>query len=220
MAERVEAYVGEYASGKSEVAVNRALMLQSGGEQVTLVDLDLVEPTYTLRPLKRQLEALGLDVIAWETAETLGLGEAGAVLHPAAPAVLRRPGSVVLDVGYGVYGSDALNLIDGAWEHPRLQVIMVFNTSRPLTHSVADIVREAQSIRRVDALLNNTHRGDETSVELVQAGARVVAQAARQLNRPVLATCAVQAIAAQIGPEDACGHPVWPLRRFLPAAFW
>ena len=55
----LEAYIGEYASGKSENAVNRALELAHLGRKVTLVDLDLVEPCYTLRPLKRKLEEEG-----------------------------------------------------------------------------------------------------------------------------------------------------------------
>ena len=40
----IEAYVGEYASGKSENAVNRAVALHRQGRPVTLVDLDTVEP--------------------------------------------------------------------------------------------------------------------------------------------------------------------------------
>ena len=48
----IEAYVGEYASGKSENAVNRALAIRGQGLSVTLVDLDTVEPCYTMRPIK------------------------------------------------------------------------------------------------------------------------------------------------------------------------
>ena len=54
----VEAYVGEYASGKSENAVNRALALHRQGRQVTLVDLDMVEPCFCLRPLKKSLRCV------------------------------------------------------------------------------------------------------------------------------------------------------------------
>ena len=65
LARIVEAYIGEYASGKSEVAINRSLELKSQGRQVTLVDLDTVEPFYTLRPLKNKLESQGLNVISF-----------------------------------------------------------------------------------------------------------------------------------------------------------
>jgi len=80
----VEAYVGEYAAGKSENALNRAIGLAGQDRMVTLVDLDLVEPFYTLRPLQKALSRLGVEVIAWKTEETLGLGEAGTVIKPAA----------------------------------------------------------------------------------------------------------------------------------------
>ena len=58
----IEAYVGEYASGKSENAVNRAVSLHRQGRKVTLVDLDTVEPCYTLRPIKKELEEIGTSI--------------------------------------------------------------------------------------------------------------------------------------------------------------
>jgi hypothetical protein len=109
----VEAYIGEYAAGKSEVALSRALELAQGGSQVTLVDLDLVEPCYTLRPLQQDLKAGGVDVIAWETKELIGLGEAGTILKPQARWSLKRPGNIILDIGYGVEGSRILQLLEG-----------------------------------------------------------------------------------------------------------
>ena len=82
MSRVLEAYIGEYASGKSEVAINRALDLLTDGRKVTLVDLDIVEPFYTLRPLKKELEAKGLKVLAWDTSETHGLGKWEILLSP------------------------------------------------------------------------------------------------------------------------------------------
>lgn len=220
MVTSVEVFVGEYAAGKSELAVNRALMLLSQGEKVTLVDLDLVEPTFTLRPLQAQLRRKGLEVVAWETQETFGLGEAGMVLHPAAKGVLARSGCIVLDVGYGVYGSEILRLLPGILQHPRLAVYLVVNIMRPLTSSEALIVQEAQGFCPLHALINNSHLGDETTAELVQQGALVVQAAAEQLQLPVLATAALAPVAVQIGARDVCGNPVWPLQRYLPHAFW
>lgn len=107
-----EAYVGEYASGKSEVAVNRALMLYKEGRRpVTLVDFDLVEPFYTLRPIKKELEEKGIKVLAWETIKTMGLGEAGNLLKPDIRWALQREGDIIIDVGYGVGGLAKLRLL-------------------------------------------------------------------------------------------------------------
>lgn len=216
----VEAYIGEYAGGKSENALNRALELARQGRKVTLVDLDIVEPVYTLRPIQEELGALGVEVLAWKTSETMGLGEAGTTLKPAARWALRREGDIILDIGYGVEGAKTLNLLEGAHTDPDLKIFGVINISRPMTAEVEDIVQHVREMGRVDGLVNNTHLGDETAVEVVQEGARVVSEAAKILGLPVVATAAPAEIAEKIGPRDCMGNPVRPLTRFMQKAFW
>ncbi|NMC31855.1 MAG: ParA family protein [Veillonellaceae bacterium] len=216
----IEAYVGEYASGKSENAVNRAVSLHRQGRQVTLVDLDTVEPCYTLRPIKKELEQLGLTVVAWETRDTVGLGEAGSVIKGAVRWVLRRPGDIIMDVGYGVHGAQIFNLVEGALENPYLKIIAVINASRPFTATADDIVEYVRTLGRVDALLNNTHLDEETVPATVERGAREVMAAAAVLKLPVLASAASRQVAEQMGLADSLGNPVWPLDRFMPRSFW
>lgn len=216
----IEAYVGEYASGKSENAVNRAIELNQKGLSVTLVDLDTVEPCYTIRPIKKELEAMGLNVVAWETRDTVGLGEAGSVIQGAMRWVLRRPGNIIMDIGYGVHGAQIFNLIEGAVENPYLKIIAVINMSRPFTSTVDRILDYVATLGRVDALLNNTHMAEETTVEIVQNGARGVAEAGRILGVPMVATSAVKEIADQMGTVDCMGVPVRPLERLMPRTFW
>lgn len=216
----IEAYVGEYASGKSENAVNRALELARLGRRVTLVDLDLVEPFYTLRPLKRELEAAGVAVLAWETREAEGLGEAGNILKPAVRWALRRPGDVVFDVGYGATGVRVLNLVEGARDSPDLKIYAVINIARPLTATVSDIVEHVRSLGRVDGLINNSHLGEETDAAFVRKGAEVVGAAAAVLGLPVVATAVAEELAPCVGDLTGLGHPVRVLHRFMPCAFW
>lgn len=216
----IEAYVGEYASGKSENAVNRAIYLKKQGLSVTLVDLDTVEPCYTLRPIKKELEEQGLDVVAWETKDTLGLGEAGSVIKGSMRWVLRRKGNIIMDVGYGVHGARIFNLVEGAFENPYLKIIAVLNMSRPFTSTVDNILEYVASLGRVDAVLNNTHMAEETTVEIVQRGAQGINEAAERMGVPVVATAAVAEIAEKIGPVDCMGNPVWPLERIMPRTFW
>ncbi len=216
----VEAFVGEYASGKSEVAVNRALALSRENRKVTLVDLDLVEPCYTLRPIKNELISAGVDVLAWETCETIGLGETGNIIRADSRWALFRPGDIILDIGYGVDGSRTLNLLEGSSKDPDLKVIAVINTSRPMTGTVEDIVEYIGQLGRVDMLINNTHLGDETTAQIVQDGAIIVNEASQRLGIPVLATSATKEIAAEIGKVDCVGNPVWPLVRYMPRTLW
>jgi hypothetical protein len=216
----IEAYVGEYASGKSENAVNRAIYLCEQGLPVTLVDLDTVEPCYTIRPIKKELEARGIDVVAWETRDTIGLGEAGNVIKGSMRWVLKRKGNIIMDIGYGVHGARIFNLIEGAYENPYLVIIAVLNMSRPFTATVDNILEYVSTLGRVDAVLNNTHMAEETTIDIVQNGARGVSEAARILGLPVIATSAVKEIAEQIGATDCMMNPVWQLERIMPRTFW
>lgn len=217
----MEGYIGEYASGKSEVAVNRAIdLLQKGRSRVTLVDLDIVEPCYTLRPLKKKLEAMGLKVLAWETGEAVGLGETGNILRPESRWALRREGDVILDIGYGVEGAKTLNLLEGVREEANLHVIVVVNIARPMTATVEDIVSFVRELGTVHGLINNSHWGDDTTLEIIQEGARIVSEAARQLGLPVVATTAVKELAEALGSRDCAGNPVRSLTRYMPNTFW
>lgn len=219
----MEAYVGEYASGKSECAVNRALdLLQEPKalQPVTLVDLDTVEPVYTLRPIRQELQDLGLQVVAWATRDTVGLGEAGSVIRADSRWVLRKQGSIVLDVGYGVKGAMALNLIEGAWEDPDLRILAVLNLGRPLTGNYADMLEYVRQLGLVHGLINNSHLGDDTDIAFIQQGADVVSRVAAALDLPVVATTADEKFRGGLGEVDACGNPVRYLQRFMPRAFW
>lgn len=216
----VEAFVGEYASGKSENAINRSLELLKEQRQVTIVDLDTVEPFYTLRPLKKELEQMGLRVIAWAPEETMGLGEAGSLINQEMIWALRSPGDIILDVGYGVHGAKIFNLIEGAYADPDLRIFVVVNIARPITGSKEDIVEYVSSLGQVHGIINNTHLGDETTPDLIEKGALVVTEAANELGVPVIYSAVVEDLADEFGDRDEMGNPVKIIKRFMPAAFW
>lgn len=215
----VEAFIGEYASGKSEIAINRAVELRQKGRKVTLVDLDTVEPFYTLRPLKKNLEQLGLDVISYASEDTFGLGETGAMLNPKARWALFNEGDVILDVGYGVYGARTLNLVEGAYESPYLKIIAVINYTRPMTNSPDRIKEYIRELGRVDAIVANTHLGDETAPQLIKAGNREIIKAAKELGLPV----AYMAVESRFAKEESfldLGIEVKFIERYMPSAMW
>lgn len=217
----VEAYLGEYASGKSENAINRALHLARTGRKVTLVDFDIVKPFYTLRPIKKDLESKGIDVLSWETSQTIGLGETGNTLLPGSRWALRRTGDIILDVGYGVEGSKTLNLLEGAQEDKDLKIYVVVSITRPITATVNDIVDYVRELdTTVDCLINNSHLGDETTAGIVQEGARIVTEAAHRLGVECVITSAIKEVALEIGDMDCMGNRVRSLKRYMPASFW
>ena len=203
--------------------MNRALELLPLSEvqkPITLVDLDTVEPVYTLRPIREELIGLGLDVVAWSTAETVGLGEAGSVIRPEMRWVLKRHGSIVLDIGYGVHGAKTLNIIEGAWEDPDLKVLAVLNLGRPLTGTYEDMLDYVRELGPIHGLINNSHLGEETVVSFIQEGAQIVSQVGKTLHIPFVATTADERLRDELGMSDGLGNPVRYLRRFMPRAFW
>lgn len=216
----LEAYVGEYASGKSEVAINRALDLKTQGREVTLVDFDLVEPFYTLRPLKRKLEEKGIQVLAWNREESMGLGETGNLIKREARWVLKRPGDIILDIGYGVEGSKTLNLLEEKEKYPQLKIYAVINIGRPLTNTVKKIVDYIKSLGIIHGLINNSHLGRETDIAFVQKGAELVTRAGKILKLPIMCSYVQQSLKEVIGEYDRQGNPVRILHRYMEEAFW
>lgn len=214
----VEAYIGEYASGKSEMAINRALELSNQGRRVTLVDLDTVEPFYTLRPIKKQLEKLNLNVISSSREDSFGLGETGAMLIPRARWALRNEGDIILDIGYGVFGAQTLNLVEDIDQTPELKVIAVLNASRPMTNSLDRILEYVEGLGRVDAIVANTHMGEETTPEIISTGNEIIVEAARILQLPIIYVAIVEELKdSNINNFDL---PVKYIKRYMPSAMW
>lgn len=215
----VEAYIGEYASGKSEIAINRALELKDQGHEVTLVDLDTVEPFYTLRTLKKKLEEMGLKVISFEREDAFGLGETGAMLNPRARWALRHTGDIILDIGYGVRGAQTLNLVEGALESAELKILAVINASRPMTNSRDRIMEYLTELGRVDGVVLNTHLGDQSSASVTNQGNRMIAATAAELGIPVAFAVVDKAMQDSILIDDY-DVPVKFIHRYMPGAIW
>jgi len=202
------------------LAVNRALELLRSSKKVTLVDLDFVEPFYTLRGLKPFLQEQGLTVIAWGREDSFGLGETGSLVTPPARWALWRSGDVIIDVGYGVHGAASLNLVEGAPESKELKVWAVINIGRPMTSTVRDIVDYVQGLGRVDGLINNSHLGDLTTVEFVREGLMIVEKAAAILNLPVVYTAVEKRLEPDLPAAGLGTTPVKVITRYMPESRW
>lgn len=215
----VEAYIGEYASGKSELAINRTLELSKQGRQVTLVDLDTVEPFYTLRPIKKMLEAMNLNIISFSREESFGLGETGAMLNPRARWALMNEGDIILDIGYGVNGAKTLNLVEGVDQTPELKVLAVINASRPMTNSRERIYEYITELGRVDGIISNTHMGNETTLEIIEAGNQIIMEAAEELQIAVAYIAIEETFQSSLTTEQF-KLPIKYIHRYMPAAIW
>ena len=164
----IEVFAGAYASGKSETSLNRARQFSAAGKPVTLVDLDSVEPAYTLRPIAGELREMGINVITQP--DNFGLGEAASYVTPAQINCLAQDGDIIIDVGYGAGGLDILDILTGIGEEENLQIYLVVNTAKFETSTVDNIIEYVEFTRGTGkfsftGLISNTHFGDETTKE-------------------------------------------------------
>jgi hypothetical protein len=221
----VEVYTGAYASGKSEISINRALMLGKKAP-ITLVDLDTVEPAYTLRPIKKEIEKLGITVITQE--DYFGLGEAGNVIKPDQMNCLSFSGNIVIDVGYGAGGLDILEILTGIEKEKNLKIYIVINTAKPETCSVENVIEYVEwsrgsgkfSWKNFSGIISNTHLSYETNSEDVLRGYNIVKKASQVLNLPIIAVTVSEELLNEINPSEIDNTEIWPLKRFMPKALW
>ena len=219
----VEVYAGAYASGKSETALNRARTFAQKGEKITLVDLDTVEPAYTLRPIAKDLEKLGINVITQP--DCFGLGEAASYITAAQVNCLANDGNIIIDVGYGAGGLDILDIINNIGDETDLRIYLVVNTSKFETSTVDNIIEyvtfaeglEKRQWKKFSGMISNTHFGDETTKEDVINGYNKLKLASEKINLPIRAMGVDESL--NFDPTYD-GVEVWKYNRLMPKALW
>lgn len=223
MARVIEIYAGAYASGKSETALNRARQYAQLNKPITLVDLDTVEPAYTLRPIANDLRKMGINVITQP--DNFGLGEAASYVTPAQVNFLSNDGDIIVDVGYGAGGLDILDIVNNIDMETNLQAYLVVNTAKFETSTIDNIIEYVDfargSERKYDfsGMISNTHFGDETTKEDIINGYNKLKIASQKVNIPIRAI-GIDEKLAQDFALTYDGVEVWAYKRMMPKAFW
>ena len=164
--DRVIAIVGNYGSGKTELAVNLALALARAGRRVQIADLDLVNPYFRCREARVLMEANGIRVVvppgaqAWADLPIV-LPEIRSMLHP-------REGVVtILDVGGDDAGARALASFRTSVAEGEDELWQVINAKRPFTDTVDGCLAMRRTIETasrwtITAVVVNSHLIDDT----------------------------------------------------------
>jgi len=183
--------VGHFGAGKTELAVNLAIGFAQRGEQVSLVDADLVKPYFRSRLVRDELGELGVDLVAPqgdqfyadlpilvpEFAGVVGQAEAG----------VRR---VVVDAGGADVGARVLGAVGGLRNPALTDVLFVVNGNRPFAEDVPSIVKMLREVEhasklRVNGLVANTHLLGETTPGVVTIGLELAGAVSQELSLPV-----------------------------------
>ncbi len=198
MKKRVTLFCGHYGSGKTNVALNYALCIKQEGGEVTVADLDIVNPYFRTKDSRRELEGAGIRLICSEYANTN-------VDIPALPSDLYsitddRSRRVVIDVGGDDRGALALGRIAPAiLNEDSYEMLLVINRYRPLTPdapSTLEVMREIELAGgiRFTGLVNNSNLGEATDEETVLSSLTYAEEVSRLTGLPVVMTTVKQSL--------------------------
>ena len=168
---RLTLFAGHYGSGKTNIAVNYAMLLADEGKRVCIADLDIVNPYFRTKDSEAELAARGIDLICSQYANTN-------VDLPALPPesyrlVQDKSCYGVIDIGGDDRGAYALGrFADAIKAEGDYRMAFVLNCFRPLTSTVdgaIEIMREVEAASGIkfNCIVNNSNIGSETTPEVV-----------------------------------------------------
>ena len=167
---RLTLFAGHYGSGKTNIAVNYAMLLADEGKKVCVADLDIVNPYFRTKDSEKELTEKGITLICSKYANTN-------VDLPALPAesyrIVRDKSCYgVIDIGGDDRGAYALGrFADAIKAEGDYRMAFVLNCHRPMTSTVEDAVEimreiEAAAGLKFNCIVNNSNLGQETTKEI------------------------------------------------------
>jgi hypothetical protein len=192
---RINIFTGHYGTGKSEIAVNAAVRIKQGRENVILADMDIVNPFFRSLDARNTLESMGITVLAPLFANTNV--DVPALVPKIAAAIKNRDASVILDVGGDEDGARVLGRYRNDIPDSEYEMFFVINRARPLTGGLEYTLEymgaiEEASRLKVTKLISNTHYLDQTSPDDVKHGLELSRQVSDKTGIPIAAVSVME----------------------------
>ncbi len=218
MSKKMIVLIGNYGSGKTELALNFAVQAAARGDRTELLDLDMVNTYFRLTEPGRLTRMKQIRVVSPNftnsSVETLSL-----------PAEVQSAfamdwDTVVFDVGGDAVGATALGRYhqDFAELPPEdLQVLNVINIRRPLAGTVEKIIRlqeemQTHSRLQITGMINNTNLAQVTTPAELRDGYEMIRRVSEQTGVPVRYTSGkkelLEAFLAEGHDPDYIGTPL------------
>ena len=210
---RLTLFAGHYGSGKTNIAVNYALLLANEGKKVCIADLDIVNPYFRTADSAQELSNAGIDLISPQYANSN-------VDLPALPAesyrlVQDRSVYGIMDIGGDDRGAYALGrFVPYIVEENDYRMAFVVNFCRPLTQTPEDAVQIMEEIEaacglRFTCLVNNTNLGELTTPEMIADSMEYINKLSALTGLPLWMHTTEETVAHKLAPMDA---PVMPMQ--------
>ena len=199
---RLTLFAGHYGSGKTNIAVNYALLLAREGKKVCIADLDIVNPYLRTKDSAKVLESAGVELISPRFANTN-------VDLPALPAesyrlVQDKNTYGIMDIGGDDRGAYALGrFAPSILEETNYRMVFVANFCRPLTRTAEDALEVMREIEaacglKFTCIVNNTNLGTETTPEIVTDALEEVQTLCNLSGLPLWLTTAEASVAKNL----------------------
>ena len=210
--------VGGYGSGKSEVSVNLARSLaKSTSQQVTIADLDIINPYFRSREAAKALGELGIRSLMPEGA--MAQADLPIIIPQIKGAIQAPEGMLVLDVGGDDAGAKVLKSLADAFVPGGYELLMTINAYRPFTADadgttkVMKDISEASSLK-FTGLISNSHLIEQTTTAEVLHGLELTREVSQRTKLPIFFLSATQEIVHELDQEQI-DCPVLPIDRAL-----
>lgn len=186
---RINIFIGNYGSGKTELSISAAIKLKEIHKNVILSDMDIVNPYFRSSEQLRMLEDMGIKVISPTYA---GKQVDVPALRADAMIPFQSDAFSVIDCGGDSAGATALGAYAPYIEKvmDETEIFFVANARRPFQETVNDIIDSINIIEHVShlkstAIINNTNIANETTVNDLIYGYEIISKAALQKHIPL-----------------------------------
>jgi len=186
--------VGNYGSGKTEVAINLAVERKHKGLEVRIADLDLVNPYFRTREARGLFSDLDIDlVLPPEKYMNADLP----ILTPAVAGMIRHPSQFTLiDVGGDDVGATVLSSLAESLAGKKIRMLQVVNPFRPFTETIEGCLKVREEIESASRLnINGLSEKSRLPLEFITASVEYLGEI--EIDR---FSCPVLPIARQLVP--------------------
>lgn len=215
---RYTVLIGNFGSGKTELALNLAMQAAQGSTM--LVDMDIINPYFKSSSKQEMLEAAGVRVVKPDYANTT-------MDVPTLPAEIyapfdTRPDRAVFDIGGDPVGAAVLGLLREhfAKNAAESEFLFVVNPARPMQEdadAILSLLREIEGRAGIciTGLVSNANLARETDMEVVRAGEAVTEELSRRTGLPVKFVALMESLAEAYTGE----HTVLPITLYMRPAW-
>jgi hypothetical protein len=209
--------VGNYGSGKTEVAINLAVNRKRAGIDVRMADLDLINPYFRTREAGKSLKLLGIDVVI----PPLKYFYADLpILSPDVAGLIRNPSRLtILDAGGNDAGVSVLAALGDSLKDKSLKMLQVVNPFRPFTETLEGCIKIKGEIEKaakipITGIIGNANLMDETTPEHIHEGYEFVVNLTKNTGLELeFITAPVDLLPCL--DQKRFSHPVLPIERQL-----